>query len=286
MARRTKEEAQETRNRILDFAEHVFSEKGVSRTSLDDLARAAGVTRGAIYWHFRNKAELFDAMMARITLPMEEVTQRAQGGVCDDPLAYVRSCALNVLQRTATDPQCQRVFDIVCHKCEYVDEMAELKARHLECRSECLEEMQRAFAHAITKGQLPESVNARRAAVVLHALIDGLIANWVLDTSYHPLAQDAEIIIDGYLAGLKALPMPGSPIHGATPLDAGALRNAPLGFGCAQSRAAQAAGCAELSTSAGTAAADTARKSGARKGTRKAADVALAAPADVAPADL
>jgi putative PEP-CTERM system TPR-repeat lipoprotein len=65
MARRTKEEAQETRNRILDFAEHVFNEKGVSRTSLDDLARAAGVTRGAIYWHFRNKAELFDAMLAR-----------------------------------------------------------------------------------------------------------------------------------------------------------------------------------------------------------------------------
>lgn len=203
MARRTKEEAQETRNRILDFAEHVFNEKGVSRTSLDDLARAAGVTRGAIYWHFRNKAELFDAMMARITLPMEEVAKRA-GQEVHDPLAYVRSCALNVLKRTATDPQCQRVFDIVCHKCEYVDEMAELKARHLECRSECLNEIERAFANAIAKGQLPAGVNPRRAAVVLHALIDGMIANWVLDPRYYPLAEEAEIIVDGYLNGLKA----------------------------------------------------------------------------------
>jgi TetR/AcrR family acrAB operon transcriptional repressor len=228
MARRTKEEAQETRNRILDFAEHVFSEKGVSRTSLDDLARAAGVTRGAIYWHFRNKAELFDAMMARITLPMEEVRQRAGEGR-DDPLVYVRSCALNVLMRTATDPQVQRVFDIVCHKCEYVDEMAELKARHLECRAECLSEIERAFAQAITAGQLPQTVDARRAAVVLHALIDGLIANWVLDPSYYPLAAEAEIIVDGYLAGL-ALPRPQADAA-AKPRKSAAVVAAPLAAG-------------------------------------------------------
>ncbi|HEX4326849.1 MAG TPA: TetR family transcriptional regulator [Burkholderiales bacterium] len=224
MARRTKEEAQETRNRILDFAEHVFSEKGVSRTSLDDLARAAGVTRGAIYWHFRNKAELFDAMMARITLPMEEVSLRAGKGGCDDPLAYVRSCALNVLKRTATDPQVQRVFDIVCHKCEYVDEMAVLKARHLECRAECLGEIERAFAQAIAAGQLPGSVDPRRAAVVLHALIDGLIANWVLDPSYYPLAAEAEGIVDGYLASLVQPPQ--AVIAAAKPRKAAAAKPA------------------------------------------------------------
>ena len=42
MVRRTKEEAQETRNSILDAAERVFFEKGVSRTSLADIAQAAG----------------------------------------------------------------------------------------------------------------------------------------------------------------------------------------------------------------------------------------------------
>jgi TetR/AcrR family acrAB operon transcriptional repressor len=296
MVRRTKEEAQETRNRILDFAEHVFGEKGVSRTSLDDLARAAGVTRGAIYWHFRNKAELFDAMMARITLPMEEVSQRATGhagGECDDPLAYVRGCALNVLLRTATDPRTQRVFDIICHKCEYVDEMAELKARHLECRAECLDEMQRAFAQAIAKGQLPATVDARRAAVVLHALIDGLIANWVLDTSYHPLAQDAENIIDGYLAGLMVPPaLAVKPAAAA--LDPAALRNAPLGFGCGQSRAAEEARAAAASAesdmcrAAVLPAAAAPMQAGAGKvparkgGTRKAAEATRKpAPADV-----
>ena len=58
MPRKTKEEAQETRQRILDAAERVFQMQGVSRTSLAHIADAAGVTRGAIYWHFRNKADL------------------------------------------------------------------------------------------------------------------------------------------------------------------------------------------------------------------------------------
>ena len=71
MARRTKEEAQETRGRILDAAESVFHEKGVAHSSLAEIAQVAGVTRGAIYWHFKDKADLFEAMMDRVTLPLE-----------------------------------------------------------------------------------------------------------------------------------------------------------------------------------------------------------------------
>src|SRR5213082_1462422 len=73
MARRTKEEALETRHRILDAAERIFERRGVSRTSLQDIAEAAGVTRGAIYWHFDGKEALFTAMMERATMPMEAV---------------------------------------------------------------------------------------------------------------------------------------------------------------------------------------------------------------------
>ncbi len=49
MARRTKEEAAATRDSILDAAEQLFVEQGVSRTTLQHIASAAGVTRGAIY---------------------------------------------------------------------------------------------------------------------------------------------------------------------------------------------------------------------------------------------
>jgi TetR/AcrR family acrAB operon transcriptional repressor len=206
MVRRTKEEALETRNRILDTAEQVFVEKGVSNTSLAQLAEAAGVTRGAIYWHFKNKADLFDAMMSRVVLPMEEMAARAGDDDLEDPLAYVRGCALNVLEHLTTDAQCQRVFEICCHKVEYVDEMVQVRRRHIEARNNCLSHMERGFRNAAKKGLLACAVNPRLAAVGLHALVDGLIVNWVLDPAYLPLARDAKTLVDQYLDRLRAGP--------------------------------------------------------------------------------
>ena len=207
MVRRTKEKAEETRNRILDAAEHVFVEKGVSNTSLAQLAQAAGVTRGAIYWHFRNKADLFDAMMSRAVLPMEEMAARADDDDLEDPFAHVRACALNVLERLTSDAQCQRVFEICCHKVEYVDEMAQVRRRHVEARNNCLKHTERGLRNAAKKGLLASSVNPRLAAVGLHALVDGLIVNWVLDPAYLPLARDAKTLVDRYLDCLRAPPV-------------------------------------------------------------------------------
>lgn len=206
MARRTRDEALETRNTILDTAERVFSERGVSHTSLSDIAEAAGVTRGAIYWHFKNKADLFDAMMNRVTLPMEQMTARAADAKLDDPLAYVRGCALNILERVISDPQCKRVFEICCHKCEYVDEMVQVRDRHIEGREKCLSHIERGLRNAAKKGLLGNAVNPRHAAVGLHALVDGLIMNWILDPGYLPLKREAGRIIDFYLEGLRCPP--------------------------------------------------------------------------------
>src|SRR5688572_21914104 len=120
MVRRTKEEALETRSRILDAAEKVFHEKGVAHAGLEDIASAAKVTRGAIYWHFKDKAELFDAMMQRVVLPAEEMLEQAGQGGLDDPLELLRRATVEVLTRTAKDARMQRVFEIAYHKCEYV----------------------------------------------------------------------------------------------------------------------------------------------------------------------
>ena len=203
MVRRTKKEALETRDRLLDTAERVFLKKGVARTSLADVADAAGVTRGAIYWHFRNKADLFDAMMQRVSLPMEEMVARAGDEDIEDPLDYVRRCALAVLERVTTDPQSRRVAEISRYKVEYADEMEPLRARHIECRTECLGRIERGLRNAARKGLLSASVHPRIAAVGLHALVDGLITNWVLDPKYVALAKTAAPLIDGYLDGLK-----------------------------------------------------------------------------------
>ena len=61
--RRTKEEAAITREQLLSKALRVFSKMGYAATTLEDIAREAEVTRGAIYWHFGSKAELYNTLI-------------------------------------------------------------------------------------------------------------------------------------------------------------------------------------------------------------------------------
>src|ERR671914_796764 len=104
MARRSKEDALATRNSLLDAAERGFLTQGVAGTSLNDIAVAAGTTRGAIYWHFKDKADLFNAMMDRVVLPLQgtiaSVEQRGQ----DDPLPALRQALQQAFRQTVADP--------------------------------------------------------------------------------------------------------------------------------------------------------------------------------------
>jgi len=204
MARKTKEEALATRARILDTAEQVFQRQGVSQTSLHDIAQAAGVTRGAIYWHFRDKADLFNAMMLRVTLPMEETAARTGDPTLADPVQHVRLACLDALNKTVNDPQVRRVFEIATHKVEYVGEMQAVRERHLEGRNQCLAQVQRGLSQAMRRGQLAARVPARAAALGLHALIDGLIQNWMLDPTAFDLVRTGRQVLDTYLAGLAS----------------------------------------------------------------------------------
>lgn len=201
MVRRTKEEAQATRSHILDTAELVFEQHGVSGTSLGEVAKAAGLTRGAIYWHFTDKADLFNAMMARATMPLEESAACGLDGA-DKTLADMRRSLRDVLRRIVADPQMRRVFEIATHKVEYVGELVAVRERHLSVRNECLVDVERALKAAMRRGELAR-MPARAAAIGLHALLDGLIRNWMLDPSGFDLVKVGSQALDTYLAGLS-----------------------------------------------------------------------------------
>ena len=204
MARRTKDEALATRNALLDTAEQVFSERGVSRTSLADIAKAAGVTRGAIYWHFKDKADLFCEMVARVTLPMEDAPCQMNHGRAADPLASIRAMMIGILTRISEDPQARRVFHIVFHKCEYVDEMSAVWKRFSDMQVGCLKSLEQGLKAAVRCGQLPPHLDTRRSALGLHAMVDGLMSKWASDPDYMPLAHEAEHVVDLFLGGLRA----------------------------------------------------------------------------------
>lgn len=202
MARRTKEEALVTRDQILDAAEHVFQRRGVSRTSLQEIALEAGLTRGAIYWHFQNKADVFDAMLQRVTLPMQASFNREPDAEAADPLQHLRRNVATAFHHTVHDQQVRRVFEIASHKVEYVDELQTLRERHIRERADCLADLDRLLTLAVKCGQLAPGVAVRGATIGLHALIDGLMHNWLLNPQSFELEAVGVQVLDTYLAGL------------------------------------------------------------------------------------
>lgn len=201
MARRTKEEARETRNRILDAAEQVFHDKGVSRTSLADIAAAAGVTRGAIYWHFANKGELFTAMFDRVLLPLDELA--AERGQPVDPLRGLADKLKWCLRAVTTDPRRRRVFDILFLKCEFVDEMGPVKARHQTSMEEGIGKIGADLRLAVEIGQLPPDLDTQRAALFVHAFIGGCLRDALMMPPSIDYAAQADAFVEACMETLR-----------------------------------------------------------------------------------
>jgi TetR/AcrR family acrAB operon transcriptional repressor len=206
MVRRTKEEALETRNRILDAAEHVFYEKGVSRTSLADIAQAAGVTRGAIYWHFENKGDVFTAMFDRVVLPLDELKVASTDPGEPDPLGRMRDLCILCLRNTATDVRRRRVFEILFLKCEFVEEMGPVMARHQTDMREGLASIEQGLRNAMSKGQLPADLDPERASRVLHSFIGGALRDMAILPDVFDVASNAGRHVDAMLDALRYSP--------------------------------------------------------------------------------
>lgn len=202
MVRRTKEDALATRQSLLDSAELLFQAQGVSRTSLNDIAKKAGTTRGAIYWHFKDKADLFNAMMERVTLPLEQAFQDLSKDLPSDPLDRVRQAMRQALHQTANDPRTRRVFEVCTQKVEYVDELQAVSTRHLTIRNEFLRQVELGLNLAAARRGLTLPISFTNAAQGLHAMVDGLIQNWLLDAKAFDLPETGEQAIDVYLKGL------------------------------------------------------------------------------------
>jgi TetR/AcrR family acrAB operon transcriptional repressor len=201
--RRTKEDAQQTREALIDAAELVFAERGVSRTSLQEIAKAAGLTRGAIYWHFKDKAELFNAMMSRTTMPMEENLKAIDTAHEMQPLVRLKASMLNALSRIAEDPRTHRVFDIATLKVEYVDDLMGVRTRHLDVHTSCRSHIEATFQRAQALGHLPAKPDVHVMAVGYLGLINGLIHNWMLDPTQFDLPCIAAQSVDVFLQGLR-----------------------------------------------------------------------------------
>jgi TetR/AcrR family transcriptional regulator, acrAB operon repressor len=204
MARKTKEEALKTREAILDAAVQVFSVKGVSRTTLANIAKEAGVTRGAIYWHFKNKEDLLSALWEQLLLPFEPINEAIANPEEPDPLGKFQQTHIAFFTSLQEDPRQLKLSQILLNKCEAVEETGTLHLHRVNCHFEGQRKIEKILRNAITQGQLPENLDVRLGSIVTIAFIDGLINNWIMFPGLLDVNKEIPVILDGLIHMLRS----------------------------------------------------------------------------------
>lgn len=218
MGRRSKSDALVTRNNLLDAAERLFHAKGVSRTSLQDIATEAGTTRGAIYWHFQDKGDLFNAMMDRVTLPIEETLRKAADDVTEGTSNLRSLCThlLDAVDRIQYDEQSRRVFDIATRKIEFVEELSAVVQRRAQGIADMVAWTQVAIEREAAARKTALPMSSHLAALGLHLQMESLIAHWLGDPTALDLGTTATDLINNHLRGL-GMPLELEPPQSSSP---------------------------------------------------------------------
>lgn len=203
MARKTKFEAARTRNDILDAAEAEMQASGVSGASFERIAQRADVTRGAIYWHFKDRNALLSAMVARTFPPLRDLQNSLHAELPDQPaVTIVRAMLLHSLTRLATDPHHRRVCHIIAHCCEdkSVDSpvgklmRAGFEDAHATIASLC--------ADATANARLQPGMDAVTATDMVMAFLCGVYDCSLRYPDLFPIERDWTVAVDAFLAGL------------------------------------------------------------------------------------
>ncbi|MBP0047999.1 TetR family transcriptional regulator [Marinobacterium sp. AK62] len=203
MVRRTKEEAAATREALIDAAEEMFMQHGVARTSLEQIARHAGMTRGALYWHFKNKTDLVKAMRDREHLPFQDLFDQVDIDNPEaSPLETIRLACLQGL-RQLESPRKIRVHTILTFRCEFFSDFNP-QAMHREISDDIRSVLQRYFTLAEAKGQL-QGITAPAAAELMHSVLSGLFHSWIRNPEDYSIAERGESVINS-LMGLLSTP--------------------------------------------------------------------------------
>lgn len=192
-----------TRHKIINAAREVFFTKGVSKSSLEHIAAHAGVTRGAVYWHFENKTELFHAMREQVFLPlfdrMEDIlfTEKV-GEAPKDPLMQLEDFFQSTILELTNNVETQQTYVIMMSKCEYVDEFASVLQQILNNCSGIVTKFEQVYAQAKNQGLLNSDLSPAQLAMDTHLFFSGLLHMWVKDSDGTLFRNQAEALISAH----------------------------------------------------------------------------------------
>ena len=180
---------EEANTLVLDAAERAFGRLGFERTTIDDIADEAGVSRSLVYRHFGSRDEILTGVIGRITDALTaELAQRL-----DDAHSlgdYIEDAMVHVVAMVRSDPSLVSVFS----------DGGRAAAGRVVGTTDDIKERARRFARSILESAGPERAGQLRPEVELDAAVDHLVlVGLALIQGFGPVSDDPELL-RSYLA--------------------------------------------------------------------------------------
>lgn len=181
-----------TFDRICQSAVRIFSSKGYHKTTMDDIAAEAGLTKGAIYWHFKNKRELFKFLIESRFKELDKLISTALSGKASPPskIQNVFCVCLDYYEKNRDFCALIKVFHsegIVLIDKEFETWLRNIYARYREMLAAVIRQ-------GMADGSFAPGIDPAMAGAVLIAAFDGLSFQWLVDPAAFSLSDALPVI--------------------------------------------------------------------------------------------
>lgn len=207
MARRTKEQAEQTKQALLDTALEMFSRQGISQTSLKSIAAGADVTHGALYWHFKNRSDLVEALYHERRLPLDELFLDQLQAARQSGLVAIKQFLLEWFDLVRSNDSYRQRWQVFHQQsgvpCPELERLAELLEGE---RSQWLDSLTKLIKKARKQKQISAKPNKGKPDMLadnLLILVYSLINSSLLMPALCKSHKQAEQMIDTYLKGIS-----------------------------------------------------------------------------------
>lgn len=205
MARKTKEDTLKTYHSLLDAAITLFNLQGVGNTTLNQIAKHAGVTRGAFYWHFANKDEVIKALWERDASPVLANFSRQLATIDDpQPIPHFKQAIKATMQEVTETPAVRQAFRIALNSTESACQKSELES-YLEIRAQEMFKVLESAVVELAQQQLLKTQNPKLLATSLWCYLRGLVEVSIRSEEIAAeVQQNSDLLIDMFLDPLFA----------------------------------------------------------------------------------
>jgi len=198
--RRTKEEAENTKQNLLAAGLEVFSRKGYTATRVEDIAQQANLTTGAIYHHFSGKSALYIALVEKSSAKINQLAHQIveEGGT---PATILRRLLVRLFEFIEEDREYRAVVELSINKTEYSQELSTITEQTLEGRRLLVQFFANLIREGIKVGEFRPGVSPEDAALALVGFMNGMGLIWVQDPEHFSIKERAAALVDSFISG-------------------------------------------------------------------------------------